>query len=179
VGANEDTHEDTNIGQDAKGAVMNGSVNDLMEGVRQESEARSQALQRLLSGADSSRVFGQPVTAGDYTVIPAAEVMSGGGFGSGMGFGSPSRHGRHGAAQPPETTNTGADAGTMGLSAIEGAGGGGGGGGGAMGRPVAAIVLGPDGVKVKPVLDLTKLAITALAAWGAVATLSVRMWGKK
>jgi uncharacterized spore protein YtfJ len=63
--------------------------------------------------------------------------------------------------------------------AVEGAGGGGGGGGGAMGRPVAAIILGPEGVQVKPVLDMTKLALTALGAFGAAAALSIKMWSKR
>ncbi len=158
---------------------MNGVVNDLMEGVRQEAEARSQALQRVLAGADSSRVFGQPVSSGDYTVIPAAEIASGGGFGSGMGFGT-SRWRKKGAAdRSSATVEEGADTGEARTPGVENAGGGGGGGGGAMGRPVAVIILGPEGVEVKPVLDVTKLAITALAAWGTVAALGVRMWGKK
>ena len=64
---------------------MNDAVNDMMESVRRESEARSQVLERLLSAADSSKVFGQPVSSEGYTVIPAAEVASGGGFGWGWG----------------------------------------------------------------------------------------------
>ena len=63
--------------------------------------------------------------------------------------------------------------------AMEGAGGGGGGGGGAMARPVAVIVMGPDGVRVKPVLDVTKLAVTALGAFAAAAALSMRLVAKK
>jgi len=44
-----------------------------------------------------------------------------------------------------------------------------------MGRPVAAIVIGPDGVQVKPVLDMTKIGLTALGAWSAVALLAVKL----
>jgi len=40
-----------------------------------------------------------------------------------------------------------------------GAGGGGGGGGAALGRPVAAIEIGPQGVRVEPIVDPTKIAI--------------------
>ena len=40
-----------------------------------------------------------------------------------------------------------------------------------MGRPVAIIVIGPDGVTVKPVVDLTKLALAAITA--SAATLGV------
>ncbi len=42
--------------------------------------------------------------------------------------------------------------------------GGGGGGGWNDGRPVAVIEAGPDGVKVRPVVDYTRIALTVLAA---------------
>jgi uncharacterized spore protein YtfJ len=151
---------------------MNGTVNDLMEGVRKESEARSQALGRLFGAADASAVFAAPVSSGEYTVIAAAEVAGGGGFGSGMGIGGPSRRKGQSTVESPDQAAGEAPA-------IEGAGGGGGGGGGSMGRPVAVIVVGPEGVRVKPVLDLTKLSITALGAFGAVTALSLKIWSKK
>ena len=47
-------------------------------------------------------------------------------------------------------------------------GGGIGGGGGASGRPVAIIIIGPDGVTVKPVFDITKIALAGITAWGAM-----------
>jgi uncharacterized spore protein YtfJ len=42
--------------------------------------------------------------------------------------------------------------------------GGGGGGGYGNGRPVAVIEAGPDGVQVRPVVDVTKIGLTVLAA---------------
>ena len=83
-------------------------------------------------------------------------MTSGGGFGMGMGLGPPSRPGRKAgptaeAAQPGDRQSGGA--------------GGLGGGGGAMGRPVAIIAIGPDGVTIKPVVDVTKLALAGLTAW--------------
>ncbi len=48
-----------------------------------------------------------------------------------------------------------------------------------MGRPVAAIVIGPDGVQVKPVLDLTKLSLTALTVVATAGALSLKMWRKR
>jgi uncharacterized spore protein YtfJ len=154
---------------------MNQGVNDLLESVRKESEARSQTLQRLWSAADASSVFGQPVSSGEYTVIPAAEVAGGGGFGSGMGFGTP----RMRRGESPAEAGDAAGGGASPEAAAEGAGGGGGGGGGAMGRPVAVIVLGPNGVEVKPVLDMTKLSLTALGAFGAALAISMKMWIKR
>ena len=148
---------------------MKEAVSEFLQNVAQESQARSQALDRLLSSADSSKVFGPPVTSGQYTVISASEVASGGGFGSGMGFGLPRARRSQASEEPGPSAET----------APEGAGGGGGGGGGSIGRPVAAIIIGPNGVKVKPVLDLTKISLTALTAWGAVAMLGVKMMMKR
>jgi uncharacterized spore protein YtfJ len=163
--------------EDAKGAVMSNGLEDVMEHVRQEAEARARALQRLLAGSDSSRVFGPPVSSGEYTVIPAAEIASMGGLGSGMGFGTPGRR-RTGEEQAPAAWGD-TEQEDVSRSAVKGGGGGGGGGGGAKGRPVAAIVIGPDGVAIKPVIDLTKLALTALGAMTIVAAFSTRMWRKR
>jgi uncharacterized spore protein YtfJ len=165
--------------KDSKGVVMSEGVDDLLENVRKESEARSQALQRLWSAGDASAVFGQPVSSGDYTVIPVADVTAGGGFGSGMGFSAARRRRGETKSESPEGSATIGEGSEPSGQALEGAGGGGGGGGGAMARPVAVIVLGPDGVKVKPVYDMTKLGLTALGAFGAVAALSMRLVAKK
>jgi energy-coupling factor transporter ATP-binding protein EcfA2 len=43
-----------------------------------------------------------------------------------------------------------------------------GGGGGAIGRPVAIIAIGPDGVRIKPVVDLTKVALAGLTTWATM-----------
>jgi len=116
-------------------------------------------LEKILAAAQPGAVYGQPVGAEGYTVITAAEVTSGGGFGMGLGLGPPSTPDGRAAptaeAAPPETRQTG---GAGGL----------GGGGGAMGRPVAVIAIGPDGVRVKPVVDVTKVALAGLTAWATM-----------
>jgi uncharacterized spore protein YtfJ len=91
-------------------------------------------------------------------------VGAGGGFGFGVG------------TAPAETELNGVAA-----EAKQAAGGaGGGGGGGSMGRPIAAIVIGPNGVKVKPIVDATKVALAAIGAWSAVAFVAARVSrGKK
>ena len=162
---------------------MEGSLSEVVDSVRQESEARIRALMGFVSAADSVKVFGPPVSSGGYTVIPAAEVASGGGFGSGMGFGPTQKHrmkAHDGSPAPvaPAAPSGEADA-EAGGQDMQGAGGGGGGGGGAMARPVAAIVIGPDGVSVRPVFDVTKLALTALGAIGAAVVLSIKLWAKR
>jgi uncharacterized spore protein YtfJ len=124
-------------------------------------KAREQAatmLEKIFAAAQPGAVYGQPVGAERYTVITAAEVTSGGGFGMGLGLGPPSRPGGRAAPTaeaPPEDRQSGGAGGV-------------GGGGGSMGRPVAVIAIGPDGVTVKPVVDVTKVALAGLTAWATM-----------
>jgi uncharacterized spore protein YtfJ len=111
-------------------------------------------IEKLYAAAQPGAVFSTPVVNGEYTVITASEIGAGGGFGFGMG----------GEPKQSHRDESGED------NAV----GGGGGGGGSMGRPVAAIVIGPDGVKIRPIVDATKLALAAIGAWSAVALVAVR-----
>jgi len=97
---------------------------------------------RLFDVVHNSSIFGAPVVAGAHTVITASEftVGMGAGWGGGGGF-------------APEENTEGAEVGSAGT------GGGGGGGGSSMARPVAAIIIGPQGVRVEPIVDPTKIAI--------------------
>ena len=108
---------------------------------------------KIFAAVEPGAVFGAPVVMGEYAVITASEVVAGGGSGSGWGSGD--------RGTPPHGASGGQDQG--------GSGGGNGGGGGAHARPVAAIVVGPNGVAVRPIFDVTKLAIAGLTAVGAVA----------
>ena len=118
-----------------------------------------QLMEKLFAAGQAGAVFGEPVASGAYTVITASEVASGGAFGFGSGSAP---------VQAPRTAEDGRDSGIA-------AGGGAGGGGGATGRPVAAIIIGPDGVKVQPVADATKIALAAIAAWVSVAVMAMRL----
>lgn len=142
---------------------MSESADEFLSNVAAESERRMQAMDRLMASAEASKVFGQPVISGQHTIITASEVVGGWGFGSGMGYGGPT-------SPEDEGSKRGGPA---------GAGGGGGGGGGSMGRPVAAIVVSADGVQVKPVLDLTKIGLAALTAFGAMGILALKMRKKR
>lgn len=115
-------------------------------------------MQTFLSKADVSAAYGQPVQSGETLIIPAAEVVAGAGFGIGMGAGTSSSDQEQGE-QLPST----------------GSGGGGGGGGRVFSRPVAVVVAGPDGVEVKPVIDLTKIWMAALTAAGFVIASMAKM----
>ena len=94
-----------------------------------------QALSQLVATARADAVFGQPVVSGDTTIISCSEIAIGMGMGSGSG-------------PVDEKGNP--------------TGGGSGGGGGARGRPVAAIVITKEGVRVEPIFELTKIVLASL-----------------
>jgi hypothetical protein len=96
-----------------------------------------EAMDGLFGEPSPSQVFSAPHHVGDHIVITAAAWERAGGFGFGGGSGT-DEHGDSGG------------------------GGGAGGGGTSVGRPVAVITVGPDGIRVDPVIDLTKLAVTVL-----------------
>ena len=125
-------------------------------------------VEKIFAAAQPGAVFSEPVVSGNYTIITASEVMAGGGFGFGFGSGSvPAPASESGEAGPAPTSQ---DA----TGSSSGSGGGGGGGGGSSGRPVAAIVIGPDGVKIEPIVDATKIAVAAIGAWLSIAMLLAR-----
>lgn len=115
-------------------------------------------MQTFLSKADVSAAYGQPVQSGETLIIPAAEVVAAAGFGVGMGAGTSSTDQEQSEQQPSS-----------------GSGGGGGGGGRVFSRPVAVVVAGPNGVEVKPVIDLTKIWMAALTAAGFVIASMAKM----
>jgi uncharacterized spore protein YtfJ len=111
-----------------------------------------ETMDTFLSAAGVHAVYGEPVGYGESIVLPAAEVVSVMGFGLGYGGGAGS------------TDRAGS-----------GFGGGGGGGGRVLSRPVAAIIISPGGVRVDPIVDVTKLGLAALTAFGFMATMAWRM----
>src|SRR5262249_7983560 len=71
----------------------------------------------------------------------------------GMGMGGGGGRGRTGATETERETSAGEGEGV-------------GGGGGGRGRPVAAIVISRDGVRVEPILDITKGALAGITTCG-------------
>jgi uncharacterized spore protein YtfJ len=94
-----------------------------------------QVLNRLVSNATVDSVFGRPIERDGATIIPCSEIMVGFGMGNGTG-------------PVDERGNV--------------TGQGGGGGGGSQGRPIAVIVMTKEGVRVEPVLDLTKVVLASM-----------------
>ncbi|HET9999618.1 MAG TPA: spore germination protein GerW family protein [Ktedonobacteraceae bacterium] len=94
-----------------------------------------QAVSQLVSNASVETVFGQPIERDGATIIPCSEISVG--FGMGSGTGPVDEHGNP-------------------------TGGGSGGGGGSQGRPIAVIVMSQEGVRIEPILDLTKVALAGI-----------------
>jgi uncharacterized spore protein YtfJ len=140
-------------------------------------------LEKLIAVARPESVFGEPTDVKGRTIITASEVTAGLGVGFGFGGGTmPGRaekEKRHRARRtdPHERVDledTGAEeAEAEGEDA--GMGGGGGGGGGAMGRPVAVISVGEEGVQVEPVVDATKIALAFFTALGSMFFMLIKM----
>jgi uncharacterized spore protein YtfJ len=115
-------------------------------------------INRLTEVAGPSAVFGAPIVRDDMTVIPVCRVSVGLGFGGGGGSGPARAEDAHEedahAEQAPASTGEGL-----------------GGGGGSQGRPVAAIVLTPGQVQIRPIIDVTRVAFAGMATAVALALL--------
>lgn len=114
-------------------------------------------MDKFLSAGNVEAVYAPPIREGENIVIPAAEVLSIAGFGLGAGSGS------QGSG---ENENTGG-------------GGGGGGGGRVLSRPVAAIVISPTGVRVEPIVDVTKVVLAVFTTLGFMVAMFTRMSNTK
>lgn len=122
-------------------------------------EITEDVLGKLLGTSGASIVYGRPIKHGDVTIIPAAEVIAGVGFGSGFGYGPISE---------------GED-----RSTVIGGGEGGGGAGRTFSRPVAVVIISPEGVRIEPVRDRTKVLLAAITAGGFMAATLLRMISPK
>jgi uncharacterized spore protein YtfJ len=118
----------------------------------------SVTMDKFLAAASVNAVYGEPIQSGDSLIIPTAEVLSGLGFGVGVGVGN--NPAKDEAGKPIQSS---------------GGGGGGGGGGRVLSRPVAVVIASPEGVRVEPVVDVTKVALAALTAGGFVLSMLLRM----
>ena len=137
---------------------MSENFNKLMLETVADQQSANELIGKLFDVTRPEAVYSQPVTVGEHTIITASEYMAGMGVGYGSGGGTgPTPNGE-------ETEATGY-------------GGGGGGGGTTMARPVATIIVGPNGVRVEPVVDVTKIAVTMFTALGAMAMALRKMKG--
>lgn len=126
--------------------------------LHQTFEDVNKTMKAFIETASVDRVYGAPVEVGDTIIIAAAENLAVLGFGAGGGYGSAKGEGDE-------------DSPSLG----EGGGGGGGGGGRILSRPVAVIIASPEGVRVEPVADRTKVIMAAITAAGFVASMVFKM----
>lgn len=101
-------------------------------------ETTAEVMNKLVGVAKAESVFCTPVEHGNMIVIPCCEVATGGGMGIGSG--------------PDQTREEKKQAIGWGVGT----------GGGSNARPIALIVLSPEGVEVQPIVDVTKVALAAL-----------------
>lgn len=120
-----------------------------IEDAGQAIDMTQETMEAFIETADVSKVYGDPIVHEDTLILPAAEVLAAAGFGAGYGSGGPEEAG--------------------------GAGGGAGGGGRTFSRPVAVIIADKNGVRVEPVVDPTKIAMTMFTALGFMVATIARM----
>lgn len=109
-----------------------------------DQEKANELMEKLFVTASPSSVFSEPVESGEYQVITASEVSVGLGYGYGGGGGLGNEEAEVAGEKSEPSVGYGA---------------GGGGGGGALARPVAVIEIGPNGVRIEPIVDPTKIAL--------------------
>ena len=116
-------------------------------------------MEEFLATSDVRVVYGEPIQHDDTVVIPTAEVLCVLAFGLGSGSGT-------NADQNPDKP-------------AQGSGSGGGGWGRVLSRPVAVVVASPEGVRVEPVVDITKIALAGLTALGFMVGMMFRMSSRR
>lgn len=130
----------------------------ILEDPGQAIDMAQETMETFIETASVDKVYGEPLVHEGTMIIPTAEVLAVAGFGAGYGAGSSS------------SDAEGDD---------HGSGGGAGGGGRTFSRPVAVIIADENGVRVEPVIDPTKIALTFITALGfMIATLSKMTRGK-
>jgi len=146
---------------------MNDKFNNVIVTAVKSQEQGVELMEKLLAVAQPSAVYSPPLVSGDYTLITASEVYAGMGFGFGIGGGTVPKpaEGEAVSEEEPEGQE----------GQPSGVGGGGGGGGVSMGRPVAVISVGPEGVQVEPVVDATKVALAFFTMLGSMLFMLGRM----
>ena len=120
-----------------------------IENSGQALDMAQETMETFIDTADVSKVYGEPVQHEDALIIPAAEVMAVAGFGAGYGSGGPED--------------------------VGGEGGGAGGGGRTFSRPVAVVIADKNSVRVEPVMDPTKIAMTFFTTLGFMLATIARM----
>ena len=142
---------------------MSDETDKVLDSVIESQAQNLELMEKLFAVAQPGAVYGEPVASGEYAVITASEILvaAGSGYGVGGGPGAETLE-AEAAVEGEEDERTGF-------------GGGGAGGGVSMGRPVATINIGPNGVQVQPVVDVTKIGLAFFTTIGAMLMMLGRM----
>jgi uncharacterized spore protein YtfJ len=97
------------------------------------------AIDDMRDRASVSAVYGEPVTVGEKTIVPVADIK----YGFGLGYGEGPA-----AEDEEEESATGGQGGGI--------------GGGIAARPVAVLEITDEGVWVKPVMDEGRIALAGI-----------------
>ena len=109
---------------------------------------------KIIDVASVDAVYAEPIKNGDMIVVPSAEVLGAVGFGAGTG----------GSKDEKENRGGGGSAG--GWSRV-------------FSRPVAAVIITPDNVRVEPIVDVTKVALAAFTTAGFMLAMMARMSARR
>jgi uncharacterized spore protein YtfJ len=156
------------MNENPEGLTM-GKIEGFTTGKIESWEQGLNTVDRLYSVTEPEAVFGKPIQSGERTVITCSEVAVGVGFGFGGGSGGEE------PAQDEDEEGDEAPSEEEEENASYGSGFGGGGGGHAFVRPVAVITVGPEGVDVEPIVDVTKLGLALFTAMGTMFLMFRRM----
>jgi len=145
---------------------MSEEMKEVMDSTTASWSATASVIEKLFSVAQPGAVFSEPVTVEGRTIITTSEVMVGMGVGYGIGAGSATGE-ENGEEDDQEDEAE--------MTSGEGYGGGGGGGGFSTGRPVAAIIVEPEGVRIEPIVDVTKIGLAFITVLGSIFLMGFRI----
>lgn len=135
---------------------MSESIDKFLQAIQENQSNSSALIDRVMVAALPGAVYSEAVSAADQTVITASEVFAGGavGFGGGAGIGNiPHENGSDEQTTSQQGTGAGGGSGSM---------------GGSKGRPVAAIIINDQGVRIEPIVDVTKLGLAFFTTMAAI-----------
>ena len=146
---------------------MSEEMKEVMDSTTASWSATAGVIEKLFDVARPGAVFSEPVSTEGSTIITTSEVLVAMGVGYGIGAGSAT-----GEGETEEEADQDVEAE---MSSGEGYGGGGGGGGLSTGRPVAAIIVDSEGVRVEPIVDVTKLGLAFFTMLGSIFLMGFRI----
>jgi uncharacterized spore protein YtfJ len=147
---------------------MSDEMKEVMDSTAASWSTTASVIEKLFSVTQPGAVFSEPVTVEGRTIITTSEVMVGMGVGYGIGAGSAT--GEETEEEDDQEAETESE-----MTSGEGYGGGGGGGGFSTGRPVAAIIVEPEGVRIEPIVDVTKISLAFFTVLGSIFLMGFRI----